>query len=323
MRRFGLIILILALTQAASAAWKRQTLPTFSWLNDIVFVDGSKGFIIGSSGTFLESADGGATWKKRKNFTEDALKQIWFSDSQNGWMLCERDIYTRGTNGSSYMLRTSDGGASWERFEFSGGRERITSFFFSPKGVGIAVGENGAIHEFRPEKGSWERQATNIRYLLLGGGFNDERAATLLGAGGSVYFSDDGGATWLTPNVSQKPSGKLNSVFFVNRTTGWIVGSGGTIMQTVSGGKSWRPQNSGTASDLTDIIFIDSAEGFAVGADGTILRTKTAGNVWTVEPTGIKHRLERVYFSGNKGFAVGFGGTLLTTEGASAPNLKR
>jgi photosystem II stability/assembly factor-like uncharacterized protein len=312
--RFALVLIVGILAQTASAAWVKQRVTTFSWLYDVTFVDASKGFIAGSGGTLFETSDGGETWKKRANFTEDSLKQIWFSDASNGWLLCERDIYNRGANGSSYMLKTKDGGATWEKLEFTGGRDRITSFFFNTKGTGIAVGENGAIYEYRPDGDSWQRQTTPIRYLLLGGSFNGEFSATLIGAGGNVYFSEDGGTSWNNSTFSVKPKGKMNSVYFVGRTAGWIAGSGGAIYQTTSGGKSWRAQNSGTTADLNDIYFINSAEGFAVGANGTILHTKTAGNVWTVEPTDLKHRLERITVTGKHAFAVGFGGTILVNR---------
>jgi photosystem II stability/assembly factor-like uncharacterized protein len=316
MRRVYITILFLALAQTASAAWVKQSSTTLAWLYDVTFLDSQKGFIVGSGGAFLESKDGGATWTKRKNFTGDALKQIHFADASNGWLLCERDIFNRGANASSYTLRTSDGGETWTTIDFTGGgRERVTGFFFNSKGVGIAFGENGAIFEYRPDRDSWQRQPSAIRYLLLGGAFNDERSATLVGAGGSIFFSDDVGSSWNGPSVASRPAGKLNSVYFLNRTTGWIAGAGGAVFQTLSGGKTWREQSTGVMSDLTDIHFISSAEGFAVGADGTIIHSTTAGNVWYAEKTGVKHRLESIAFNGNRGIAVGFGGTILLNEG--------
>lgn len=314
MKRVSALIIILVFTQIASAAWVKQRVMSLSWLYDVTFADAKKGFIVGSGGTIYESADGGATWTKRKGFTDDSLKQIRFSDSQNGWILCERDIYNRGSKGSSYMLKTTDGGETWEKLEFPDGRERIAGFFFNAKDIGFAVGENGAIYEYRPERGSWQRQTTPIRYLLLGGEFSDERGAVIVGAGGNVYFSEDGGASWLSSSFQSKPAGKINSVFFQNRSIGWIAGSGGLIYQTMNGGRTWRPQTTGVSVDLNDVQFGNSAEGFAVGNDGTILSTSTAGNVWKSEPSGIKHRLERIAVNGKRAVAVGFGGTIIVSD---------
>jgi photosystem II stability/assembly factor-like uncharacterized protein len=320
------LILLLSLTlvaQSASAAWVKQRSPTFSRLLDIAFVSDSKGFIGGAGGTFLETSDGGATWEKRRELTSDTIRQIHFSDGSNGWLLCERDIYNRGTQSSSYVLKTTDGGLNWEKIEFgSETRDRITRILFNAKGAGFAIGEKGAIFEYLPERGAWERQSTAIKYLLLAGTFAGERDATLVGAAGSVYFTDNGGSTWSGATVAGNPDVKFNSVFFLNRSAGWIAGGSGAIFQTQSGGRTWRAQVSGVSSDLSDIRFLNSAEGFAVGADGTILHTTTAGNVWNTERSGIKHRLERIGVNGRRVFAVGFGGTILTNDGGSGPKLK-
>lgn len=318
------LFLILALSvQTASAAWVKLRAPTFSWLYDVTFVSATKGFIVGAGGTVLETADGGATWTKRKNLTDDTIRQIIFSDPNNGWILCERDIFNRGPKSSSYLMRTNDGGETWEKVDFSGGgRDRVTRLFFNSKGAGIAIGEDGVIYDYHPGRGTWDRQINAFRNLLLGGMFNDDRTATIVGGGGSVFYSDDGGSSWEPSSVSGNPAGRIYSVFFLNRSNGWIAGAGGTILQTMNAGRSWRLQASGVTADLTDIGFINSAEGFAVGADGTILHTMNAGNVWVQEISGIKHRLERIAFNGRRAVAVGFGGSILTNDGGSPPKLK-
>ena len=301
--------------QSAKANWVKQNANTLAWLHDVYFFDQNKGFIAGSGGTFLETKDGGKTWTKRKNFTEDTILQIAFPDNSNGWLLCERNIYNRGANASSYLMKTTDGGATWEKIEFKdGGRARMTKIFFNSSGKGFAIGENGALFELQDDLQTWEKSFSPIRYLLLDGIFADEKKPLLFGGSGSILFSDDEGITWKYANVfGEKPS-KFNAAFFVNQKTGWTVGTNGKIFQTLSGGKTWREQNSGVVKNLFSLFFIDSKEGWAVGEEGVILHTTTAGNVWIAEKTNVRHRLEKVFFIGNKGFAVGFGGTILIYE---------
>ncbi len=314
MRRTVFSILLLVLAQPVLASWSRVPSGTLSWLHDVAFVSPTKGFIVGSGGAFLETDDGGLTWKKGQSPTSDTLKQILFTDELNGWLLCERDVYNRGAKSSSYLMRTTDGGATWDRSEFGDyGRERIARIFFNGKGDGFAVGENGAILELTD--GNWRRQNSAIRFLLLDGSFSDDSKATIVGGGGGVFSTDDGGVSWVASSFQTRPTGKLNSLFFWNRSTGWIVGAAGAVYQTVNGGRTWRAQNSGVAAELTDVEFVSSAEGFAVGADGTMIHTTTAGNIWTPEATGIRHRLDRIAVSGKTVIAVGFGGTILTNQG--------
>jgi photosystem II stability/assembly factor-like uncharacterized protein len=260
----------------------------------------------------LTTNDGGENWKKAEKFTSDSIRQIYFSDENNGWILCERDVYSLGANSPSYLLKTSNGGADWEKIEFTNsGRMRIAKIFFSDNGLGFAVGESGAIFILQDDGKTWKKHPSPIRYLLLDGGFTDKRNGVMVGAGGNIFFTEDAGISWNQANIFGAPNVKFNSVFFVNKTTGWTAGSEGKIFQSVSGGKNWGEQKSGTTANLNDIFFTDTREGWAIGDEGTILHTTTAGNVWKKIDLKIRHRLEKISFSGNKGFAVGFGGTIL------------
>ena len=83
----------------------------------------------------------------------------------------------------------------------------------------------------------------------------------------------------------------LRRVFFCDEEYGWIVGSMGTILHTVDGGKNWKRQQSNTRIDLTDIRFLDRKRGFITGNsyDGSssrsvILYSADGGSSW-VEKT--------------------------------------
>jgi photosystem II stability/assembly factor-like uncharacterized protein len=320
LRKFFILLLCVVCFQTARADWVKQNAGTFAWLHDIYFFNETRGLVVGSSGAYLETEDGGKSWKKRKNFTDDKLLQISFTDDYNGWLLCERDIFSRGQAAVSYLMKTTDGGETWERAEFKdAGRVRITKIFFNRKGKGFAIGESGAFFELK-DGGAWERSPSPIRYLLLDGAFFDETRAAIVGAGGSVFFTEDAGASWNPANVFGKDAGKLNAVFFADRKNGWAVGAGGKIFQTASSGKTWREQNSRGTKDLFDVFFRDMKEGWAVGDEGTILHTQTGGNVWAAEETKVKHKLERIVFNGKKGFAVGFGGTILVYGAGDSKN---
>lgn len=321
LKNISIILFCFAAFQTVKADWIKQNTKTLAWLHDVYFFNENEGFVAGSNGAFLETADGGKTWKKHKNFTDDKILQIVFTDVYHGWLLCERDIFNRGQNSSSYLMKTTDSGETWEKVEFAdGGRNRITRIFFNQKGKGLAIGENGAFFELQADGQTWGKSPSPIRYLLLGGVFSDDQHGTIVGAGGTVYFTEDAGASWDQANVFGDKTAKFNSVFFANQRNGWAVGSQGKIFQTVSGGKTWREQNSGVTKNLSDVFFANTAEGWAVGDEGLILHTKTAGNVWSVEATSVSHKLEKILFVGKKGFAVGFGGTILIYDEKTVKN---
>ena len=92
----------------------------------------------------------GHHWQKEISTTEDTIRQVYFSDEFTGWLLCERDIFNRGSNASSYLLKTTNGGIDWERIEFEGiKRERLVRLFFNSEKEGFAIGESGTFYALR------------------------------------------------------------------------------------------------------------------------------------------------------------------------------
>lgn len=318
LKKIFALALCLVFFQSAEAGWTNQNSNTLAWLHDIYFLNEQKGWIAGSNGTFLETADGGATWRQASKFTSDAIKQIQFFDEKNGWLLCERDVYNRGALSTSYVLQTTDGGKNWSKLEFAkSGRERITKIVFGKNGAALAFGEGGMLFFLENDKKSWKKTPFFIKYLLLDGTFTDDSSSVIVGAGGSALFSDDAGASWNIANIYGDKSARLNSIFFINAKNGWAAGANGKLFQTSSGGKNWREQISPISENLTDIFFTNTAEGWAVGDNGAILHTTTAGNIWNEVPANTKHRLEKVLFNGKQGWIIGFGGTILRYDANS------
>ena len=304
------VVLWLLFSQTGVAEWKQQSSGTLAWLRSVFFVDVNHGWIAGSNGTLLVTSDGGQTWQKAKKFTGDNIWDVYFSDTKNGWLLCERDIYS-ARSPHSYLLQTRDGGSNWERVEFSDSRDRIVRFFFTKDGYGTAVGEGGAIWQMLDDKKTWKRKELPSQALVLAGAFVDDFNGVLVGGAGKVLATSDGGVEWSNAAVPAGSSTRLNSVFFVDKKTGWIAGAEGKVYVTRNGGKVWQEQASGVNEDLSDIFFVDKHAGYVVGDKGRIIETKTGGDSWTAVDTGVNGKLESVFFTGRNGFAVGFGGLIL------------
>jgi photosystem II stability/assembly factor-like uncharacterized protein len=316
-KTFFIFALVLLGFQTAEAGWRKIESGTLGWLHAVYFLNDNKGWIAGSQGTFLTTEDGGKTWRQAAKFTEDKIRDVYFSDAQTGWILCEHDRFTLGKASPSYLMKTADGGASWETIEIDKGRIRLSRLFFDKKGFGYAVGEGGIFYALQDDRRTWKKSALPVSYLMLAGTFPGEFQAALVGGGGTILFTDDAGMSWNKATLAGELNTRLNSVFFINQKIGWTVGAAGKIYTTSNGGRFWREQNSGVTKDLTDVFFLDTAEGFAVGDNGTILHTTTAGNIWNAIKPAVKHRLERIFFAGNRGFAVGFGGTILVYDSAA------
>ncbi len=320
-----LVAMAMILTQTANADWVKLRSASLAWFHDVTFTNENNGWIVGSGGTVLTTTDGGTTWTPVRKFTNDNLAEIHFTDEKTGWILCQRDIYSRGGNAVSYLRKTVDGGRTWETVEFeAGGRERVARLLFDGKGSAVAIGEGGIFYRLSEDGKTWKRSASSIKYLLLGGDFIDGSFGAIVGAGGTVMFTDDYGVTWEAATLLGNKDARFNSVFFSSRKYGWAVGSAGAIIASVGGGRLWREQPSGVDAELTDVFFTDDRQGWAVGDRGIILRTTNGGGKWSPVNSRTEHRLERVYFHNQKGWAVGFGGTILkhTDDRSSAPDGK-
>lgn len=105
---------------------------------------------------------------------------------------------------------------------------------------------------------------------------------------------------------------------------GWAVGSGGTILRSGDGGKSWRRvEGLPTSSELHAIAFsADGRRGCAVGHFGTILRTGDGGQTWqtadAVPGTSSLHSVAMAA-DGQRAWIVGAAGAILrSSDGGQA-----
>lgn len=286
-----------------------------AWLHAVYFLDLYRGWAVGSSGALLATKDGGASWSAMRRPTEDALRDLYFTDEKTGWLVCERNIYQLKTADEprTYLMKTSDGGASWKVVNVIGAESdaRLVRAIFAGGERGWAFGEGGALYATRDGGVNWQRQRVPTRHLLLGGAFLDQNQGWLVGAGATVLQTTDGGETWRSGNI-ETPGVRFNAASFVDRHHGWAVGSGGKIFFTENGGRTWREQASGVEADLFDVKFFDEREGWAAGGEGTVIHTDDGGRNWTRVPSGTSHPLERLCFvSRTRGWAVGFGGTII------------
>ena len=110
---------------------------------------------------------------------------------------------------------------------------------------------------------------------------------------------------WYVLNPSPT-SNNLRSVHFINENTGWIGGSGGTILKIVDGGESWLAQSISSPYTVYDIKFVSNNVGFLCTGDGKIFKTVDAGNNWVVKFSGSGYGFFGMHFrDSNNGWVVG------------------
>jgi len=110
--------------------------------------------------------------------------------------------------------------------------------------------------------------------------FLDRRNGWVVGDGGVILSSKDGGKTWKQLITAWENS--FNDVTFVGKR-GWIVGDRGIILHTEDGGDVWERQESHCQASLMAVDFIDGKRGVAIGQQ-MVLWTEDGGLRWQPSP---------------------------------------
>jgi len=110
--------------------------------------------------------------------------------------------------------------------------------------------------------------------------FVNEQKGWVVGKGGLIQFTGDGGATWETQHKNETWDENFNSVYFTNENEGWVVGWG-QIYHTSDAGQNWGKQTKPySLGDLEDVFFVDEDTGWIVGYYKIILKTTDGGENW-------------------------------------------
>lgn len=171
---------------------------------------------------FIETQDGGKTWRDRKKELEIAGV---LTDAV--YALDKKTLFISGPAG--YVLFTKDGGKTWGDFEtkMEGG---VRGLFFQDKQVGWAVGHNGLLFKISDGGRSWEKQQQLSDSLLRSAAFSSLTHGFIVGNrdknGVSLWSSNDEGKTWQS---SKENFPDLHKVV-VTRKRLWIFGASGTIL---------------------------------------------------------------------------------------------
>ncbi|MCL2346679.1 MAG: YCF48-related protein [Planctomycetaceae bacterium] len=323
--------------------WERQN---DARLNDVVFATPELGWAVGDCGAIWHTQDGGRHWTIQESGTDVSLLCIDFIDAQNGFAAGGSiEPYTHC--GRGIVLRTANGGQTWERlttFLFpvltrihlvspgtlwaagnasescptglllssnngqtwdvmpGGKNEGWKAFELLTPQQAAGIGLDGSIQTIRdtiPVLSTVPPLAlrrANAMSLFLPRVFPDSDRATpvpngwLVGDGGVIVCSQDGGVTWEIPRnfppLKRPDLFDFQTVFALDGNV-WLAGNPGTlIFYSNDSGTTWQAAKTDIATPIRKIRFVTPECGFAVGDLGTILATTDGGRRWSVQRAG-------------------------------------
>lgn len=194
-------------------------------------------------------------------FWPDNLYGVDFVDGNTGFIA--------GYSGT--LLRTTDGGKSWEA-RYIGRNELIRKVDFVDAEYGWAVGHRGSIFHSRDGGKTWEVQKEVPNTFLRDISFADRNHGWVVGHDATILHTADGGATWTTQKLDGfqgRDLPRLHAVYAKDSSTAMLVGEFGVVAHTEDGGTLW----SLVKSDFLGTLLAVTASGdgyLAVGLDGTV-----------------------------------------------------
>jgi len=195
-------------------------------------------------------------------------------DEMNGWI--DGDEYNE-------LLKTTDGGISWEILNPFGSLRDVGNIFFFDSLTG------------------WITVYSEVPYHLTP----------------SISHTSNGGVDWVTQYTGQ-PDTRINGVFFISHTRGWAVSNSGLLLKTTNGGITWEQYYLQTNQDLAQVFFIDEQKGWISSGQpsypDSILVTTDGGITWNRAGFGVNITSFK-FIDELNGFALARWSLLASTDG--------
>lgn len=300
----------------SQSTWQPSYVDMVFDLNDITMTDGNTAYIAGNDnenygGTILKTTNAGVSWSHYYTKSGE-LNGISFPSAGTGFA-CSLD-------GS--VAKTTNSGYTWQTKQLNS--SKLNSIFFINNNTGFIVGYDGTVGKTVNGGLNWYISNIALGYVFTGVHFADANTGYICGyslnkwGGGIVYKTTNAGVSW-TPK--QFSFDKINKIFFVNASTGFMVGvkPGNAIWKTTNGGQSWQDKYLGLPSEPKDVFFINAYVGIAAGKNGMVLRTNNGGNNWVLDNSNTSFNLNAVWIvdasteitCNYKGYIVGTDGIIL------------
>ncbi len=196
--------------------------------------------------------------------------------------------------GENLIIRTKDGGITWEEFPISfEGKLRSVDFWNTE--LGLAVGDGGLIYRTTNGGDNWEKINSPSTVHLFSVAFASASRLIASGANGVLLRSEDGGQNWTV--ISSGVNLNLNELVFINPDTAFVAADQGRVLRTYNGGVQWTTLNTQQNQNLKGISFSSPLIGYAVGDQGVILKTTDGGSSWAALVSPVSSGLKKVSFS--------------------------
>jgi len=263
--------------------WTQAQVPTRQVLTAVRFVDAQNGWAVGYDKLILHSADGGESWSvQHADPASDEgapLLDLLFTDENTGFAI--------GAYGALYS--TTDAGKHWQ--EVSDWLDNPDGYHLNAiaqttDGTLFIVGEAGSIFRSRTKGLTWETLQSPYDGSLFGVlGTGKSAGVLVFGLRGHIYNSTDWGENWQRVAVQASAGNLLEYGLSSGLRTSdgriFLVGHGGTLLQSRDFGQSFQIEHRADLLSLSQLVLAANGNLVLVGQAG-VLVTAADGKPLTV-----------------------------------------
>lgn len=207
--------------------WDTLWIGLKDFINEIVFVNDSTGWMISDTSLF-KSSNGGRTWSIQNAINDGTSYKGLYANGDYIYLLTYYNKFIKSTNS----------GVSWSINDFN--FTNLSSTVFNDDNNGFVFGEG--LYKTNNSGQSWENLNKNVRNDIYDLCFLSTTEGIAFGNNG-VYKTYDGGNSWV-PKFN--PGGLVynnpGSLEMLNDSIGWLI-TYHSIYKTVDRGESWVKSN--------------------------------------------------------------------------------
>ncbi len=208
------------------------------------------------------------------------------------------------------ILRSGDGGASFERIELPDWPALI-DVTVCPDGTFAALAYDRVVFVSDDGGRNWQRRSLNdTEETPQSITCAPDGRLWVVGSFTFIWSSADLGQSW--QETTRDEDAILTTVQFFDAHNGIITGEFGTVLETTDGGATWE-----ALPPLPDefypqeALFRDRQHGWVIGLGGSVLHTSDGGRNWNLQPTGTQVSLFGIEEVAGTLYVVGGEGTML------------
>ncbi len=258
-------------TEDGFITWQEQLHDPEVYFRCVGFASESRGWVgtLTADKRLFDTVDGGTTWTGVADLPPLAPSAVCGLS-----VVSESVVYASGTNfpnRPARMMRTVDGGATWQAWEMSAHATLLVDTYFTDADHGWVVGGKATVANptrndvravvLRTEDGgaTWVDKVAGLSAQLPLGEwgwkiqFLDDQVGYVALESfvrGAILKTTDGGESWTRIDIND-PQGNVNleGVGFIDEHTGWVGGWGSATFEegfsssTTDGGKTWQDAN--------------------------------------------------------------------------------